>query len=123
MKGMVKIALLILTPIILISISTESEANPEKITNSKAIVVSKLPAGARLIKNGNYKIFTYNGIFYTKTVRGYKIIKAPVGMHLSYLPSGAKKIIDGRKVYYVKNDTYFKYNFQTNTYIIIETPS
>lgn len=70
----------------------------------------------------NKTYLRHKGRDYTKTKRGYKVVKAPVHSTIAQLPYGyTTKLITGQ-LYYVHSGTYYRYKPQTKRYQIVVLP-
>ena len=53
--------------------------------------------------------------------QGYKVVRPPVGLRVSYLPAGYERIVVGSSAYYFSQGIY--YVFDNGGYRVIDEPA
>ncbi|MFA8341998.1 MAG: DUF6515 family protein [Rhodothermaceae bacterium] len=122
MKPLSKNLKLILLAAILFLPVNETFAQVRAVKVEKTVVVKRPPAGCRVVKVKKTRYHTHKGVYYVKVRNGYKIVPTPVGVTLRVLPRGCKKLVVGRRVYFVKNNVYYRYNNRSRAYVVVTRP-
>ena len=101
-------------------------AGPKVVTTGnktpRVIRHEQLPKGNVEIKIGEEKYFTYNGIFYKRHHKGYKVVKAPRGARIKHIPEGFRMIRKRGIAYYVYYHTWYQYDEIADVYIVVDVP-
>ncbi len=82
--------------------------------------VSYLPNGFRRLRYTHYPLYYHGGNYYRSTSRGYLVVRAPLGVHVSHLPIGYATVVIGASTYYVAHDIYYKKH--GTDYVVVEPP-
>lgn len=123
MKSLLKKLNFILFAGVLLFTLNVVSAQPGKIVKVKKVtVVSKLPAKCKVVKINKKRYYRHNGVYYVKVNRGYKVVSTPIGLKVSILPKGAKRLILNKGIFYVKNNTYYRYNRKSKSYFVVAKP-
>lgn len=86
--------------------------------------VRELPQGSRSVQV-NKKSYRYrDGSFYQKARSGaYVVVRAPVGAHVSTLPTKHVRFSIGARKYFFANLTYYLWSGERAEYIVVDKPA
>lgn len=69
-------------------------------------VVVSLPGTCRTYRCGTRSYYHCNGVFYSRHLGGYEVVRAP---RIRFLPDHARRLVVSGEVYFVHNDQYYCY--------------
>lgn len=86
--------------------TTSATAHPGHA--AKNVTITVLPKTHRTIVFGKKRYYVHNGVYYRAIGNGYRVVSAPVGVHVATLPAGfvAINLKSGR--YYRHGNTYYR---------------
>jgi hypothetical protein len=82
---------------------------------------SVLPHGSLTIRFGGYPYYYHSGLFYGYYNGFYEPVFAPIGIHVSILPTGYYPFYLGSNRYYYYDGIYYR-NYNDNQYEVIDAP-
>jgi hypothetical protein len=88
----------------------------------RGAVVIKRPRGARVIKHNKRKYWLNNGVYYTKSSNGYRVVRPRRGLRVKILPVGYRKVIVKNRPYYYYYGTYYAQPVGSNEYEVVDAP-
>jgi len=108
--------------LVFMSLSPAAFAGPGKaVHHAPGKVISRLPAGHRVVHVGKSKYYVHGSHFYVKKPVGFVAVRAPLGAVVVSIPIGARAVLFGGVTFYVSNDVY--YRKVPGGYRIVERPS
>ena len=85
--------------------------------------VERLPSHAREIHVHRDSYWYRGGIFYSPGVRGYDVVRAPIGAWVEVLPRGYHRVRVGLNLYYVFNNDYYRWDPARRVYVVVQEPA
>ena len=86
----------------------------------KVRVVRVLPSSTIVIRHRNQPYHFHNGYYYRPYANQYIITRPPVGIRISILPPGYRRIAFGSSVYYYSTGSFYVAN--GNQYVVAAPP-
>jgi Family of unknown function (DUF6515) len=75
-----------------------------------------------IIPFGGISYHYSSGYYYRPYGRYYRSVFPPVGIHISILPRGYRRVYVGQSPYYYYDGTYYRHNKDKNYYEVIDAP-
>ena len=72
---------------------------------------------------GSRRYYYNHGVFYRRAQGGYRVIPAPIGARIRYLPAGFLTLTFGGLNYYCYNGVYYSYLPGQDAYVVVEKPA
>ena len=122
-KTLVKSILMILFVAIFFIVNTDINAQRRvKRKPYKKVVHVHPPKGAVKVVHRSANYHFIDGLFYTLKKDKYVVVKSPIGIRVSVIPSRAKVVfVDGVKHHYYYG-TYYRYLPEVKVYEVVENP-
>jgi hypothetical protein len=89
----------------------------------RGAVVRTLPPGYRRYFHRGRALYYYDGVWYAPGRRGFVVVRPPIGMYVSALPSYYTTVWLGGVPYHYADDTVYRWEAGTDTYQVVLPPS
>ena len=122
----IRAKVVLLLAFVVLACSISLWAGPKVVTNNsksrRIVKKEQLPKGNVEIKVGEEEYYAYNGIFYKKYHKGYRVVKAPRGAKIKRIPDGFRIVRKRGIPYYVYYHTWYRYDEIADIYIVVDFP-
>ena len=82
-----------------------------------------LPHRHEVVKVYGHDYYFCDGLFYGHFGNGYRLVRAPIGAHISVLPYGHRIFVHGGVTFYIHLGTFFRFDPIVHTYVVVEPPA
>lgn len=82
-----------------------------------------LPHRHEVVKVYGHDYYFCDGLFYGYFGNGYRLVRAPIGAHISVLPYGHRTFVHGGVTFYIHLGTFFRFDPMVHTYVVVEPPA
>lgn len=93
----------------------------KRVIYKTGALVRKAPVNSISLRFAGVSFVFHDGLYYRHVKQGYKVVRPPVGLRVSYLPAGYKRIVVGSSSYYFSQGIY--YVFDNGGYRVIDEPA
>ncbi len=85
--------------------------------------VNQIPGTSISLSVGNRHVWFHLGTFFEHYERGYRVVRAPVGLSMITLPPGYRRMVIGGNTYFYLEGNYYLYDGRLNHYVVVEPPN
>lgn len=103
--------------------ATDNRYNHGHYYPRRGAVVRTLPPGYRRYFHRGRALYYYDGVWYAPGRRGFVVVRPPIGMYVSALPSYYTTVWLGGVPYHYADDTVYRWEAGTDTYQVVLPPS
>jgi|APCry1669189534_1035231.scaffolds.fasta_scaffold39431_2 hypothetical protein len=89
----------------------------------RGLPVARPPMGAHSTQFNGQRYWFHGGVWYGGYPGGYRVVGAPYGLFVPWLPVYTTVVMLGGMQYYYANETYYLYHSDINQYEVVAPPS